>query len=116
LICVAREASGKRENDLNGREDVQQVRPTLKLKEERTSVISLIAEIDGIEDRLKSLRHKRQGLLQQIRDCRDTQYKLRTERAEAIAESLNGRLHIKVELKGQKRNYKEKLLLLFKGI
>jgi DNA repair ATPase RecN len=88
--------------------------PLSKLKEERTSVISLIAEIDGIEDRLKSLRHKRQGLLQQIRDCRDTQYKLRTERAEAIAESLNGRLHIKVELKGQKRNYKEKLLLLFK--
>jgi chromosome segregation protein len=88
--------------------------PLSRLKEERTSVTSLIAELDGIEDRLKSLRQKRQGLLQHIRDCRDTQHKLRSERAEAIAESLNGRLHIKVELKGQKRSYKEKLLLLFK--
>lgn len=88
--------------------------PLSRLKEERTSVTSLIAELDGIEDRIKSLRQKRQGLLQQIRDCRDTQHKLRTERAEAIAESLNGRLHIKVESKGQKRSYKEKLLLLFK--
>jgi chromosome segregation protein len=88
--------------------------PLSRLKEERTSVTSLIAELDGIEDRLKSFRQKRQGLLQHIRDCRDTQHKLRSERAEAIAESLNGRLHIKVELKGQKRSYKEKLLLLFK--
>ena len=88
--------------------------PLSKLKEERTSVTSLIAELDGIEDRLKSLRQKRQGLLQQIRNCRDAQHKLRTERAEAIAELLNGRLHLKVEFKGQKRSYKEKLLLLLK--
>jgi DNA repair ATPase RecN len=88
--------------------------PLSKLKEERTSVTSFIAELDGMEDRLKSLRQKRQGLLQQIRNCRDAQHKLRTERVEAIAESLNGRLHLKVEFKGQKRSYKEKLLLLFK--
>src|SRR4030042_26117 len=88
--------------------------PLSKLKEERTSVTSLMAELDGIEDRLKSLKQKRQGLLRQIRDCRDIQHKLRTERAEAIAESLNDRLHLKVEFKGQKRNYKEKLLFLFK--
>ncbi len=89
--------------------------PLSRLKEERTSVASLIGELDGIEDRLKSLRQKRQGLLQHIRDCRDIQNRLRTERVEAIAESLNGRLHLKVELKGQKKSYKEKLSLLLKG-
>jgi DNA repair ATPase RecN len=88
--------------------------PLSKLKEERTAVTSVIAELDGIEDRLKNLKQKRQGLLQQIRECRDAQHKLRTEGVEAIAESLNGRLQLKVEFKGQKRSYKEKLLLLFK--
>jgi chromosome segregation protein len=89
--------------------------PLSRLKEERTSLASLIGELNGIEDRLKTLRQKRQGLLQQIRDCRDTQNRLRTERADAIVESLNGRLHLKVELKGQKGSYKDQLSLLLKG-
>ena len=87
----------------------------LKLTEERTSLASLIAELNGIEDRLKNLRQKRQGLLQQIRDCRDTQNGLRKERADAIAESLSGRLHLQVEFKGQKGGYKEQLSSLLKG-
>jgi chromosome segregation protein len=89
--------------------------PLLKLTEERTSLSSLIAEFNGIEDRLKHLRQKRQGLLQQIRDSRDTQNGLRRERADAVAKSLNGRLHLQVEFKGQKGRYKEQLSSLLKG-
>ncbi len=89
--------------------------PLLKLKEERTSLSSLIAELNGIEDRLKHLRQKRQGLIQQIRDSRDTQIGLRRERADAVAQSLNGRLRLEVEFKGQKRSYKEQLSSLLKG-
>jgi hypothetical protein len=87
----------------------------LRLTEEKTSVSSLIEELNGIEDRLKTLRKKRQGLLQHIRDCRVIQHELRRERADVIAESLNGRLHLQVEFKGQKGSYKEQLSLLLKG-
>ena len=87
----------------------------LRLTEERTSLSSLIAELNRIEDRLKILRQERQGLLQQLRDCRSMQNGLRRERADAIAESLNGRLHFQVEFKGQKESYKAQLSLLLKG-
>jgi len=87
----------------------------LRLTEERTSLASLVAELDGVEDRLKNLRQKRQGLLQHVRDCREIQNKLRRERAEAMTESLNGRLHLQVEFKGQKGSYKEQLSLLLNG-
>jgi chromosome segregation protein len=87
----------------------------LRLTEERTSLSSLIAELNEIEDHLKIHRQKRQGLLQQLRDCRSMQNGLRRERADAIAESLNGRIHLQVEFKGQKENYKEKLSVLLKG-
>jgi hypothetical protein len=87
----------------------------LRLTEERTSLASLVAELDGVEDRLKNLRQKRQGLLQHVRDCRDIQNKLRRERAEVMTESLNGRLRVQVEFKGQKGSYKEQLSLLLNG-
>jgi chromosome segregation protein len=87
----------------------------LRLTEERTSLSSLIAELNGIEDPLKTLRQKRQGLLQQIKDCRSMQNGLRRERADAIAECLNGRLHLQVEFKGQKESYKEQISFLLKG-
>lgn len=87
----------------------------LKLTEERTSLSSLIAELDGIEDRLKILREKRQEFLEQVRECRSMQYELRRERADAIAKALQGRLHLEVEFKGQKGGYKEQLSMLFKG-
>jgi chromosome segregation protein len=87
----------------------------LKLTEEKASLTSLMGELNEIEDRLKTLRQKRQGLLQQVRDCRTLQNKLRKERANIIAESLNGRLRLQVEFKGQKGSYKEQLSLLLKG-
>ena len=86
-----------------------------RLTEERTALSSLISEFDGVEDRLKILRQKRQELLQQLSDCRFKQNGLRKERADAIAESLNGRLELRVEFKGIKESYKEELLLLLKG-
>jgi uncharacterized coiled-coil DUF342 family protein len=86
-----------------------------RLTEEKTSLSSLIAEFDGIEDRLRALRQKRQELLQQLRDCRTMQNGLRKERADAIAESLNGRLDLRVEFKGEKENYKKNLSLLLNG-
>jgi len=99
----------------DGRRERSDQDPLLKLTEERTSLASLIAELNGIEDRLKNLRQERQGLLQQIRDCRDTQNGLRREKADAVAESLNGRIHLKVDFKGQKGSYKEQLSSLLKG-
>jgi chromosome segregation protein len=86
-----------------------------RLTEEKTSLSSLIVEFDGIEDRLRTLREKRQELLQQFRDCRSMQNGLRKERADAIAESLNGRLDLRVEFKGEKENYKKNLSLLLNG-
>jgi len=86
-----------------------------RLTEEETSLSSLIAEFDGIEDRLRALRQNRQELLQQLRDCRSMQNGLRKERADAIAESLKGRLDLRVEFKGEKENYKKNLSLLLTG-
>jgi chromosome segregation protein len=87
----------------------------LKLAEEKKSLASLIAELNGIEDRLKTLRQKRQGLLQHVRNCRELQNRLRRERADIMSKSLNDRLHLQVEFKGQKGSYKESLALLLKG-
>jgi len=89
--------------------------PLLKLNEERTSLSSLIAGFNGIEDRVKHLRQDRKGLLQQIRDCRDAQHELRKERADAVTKSLHGRLHLQVEFNGQKGSYRERLSSLLKG-
>jgi chromosome segregation ATPase len=79
----------------------------LKLTEEKASLTSLIGELNEVEDRLKTLRKKRQGLLQQVIDCRAIQNKLRKERAGIIAESLKDCLHLQVAYKGQKGSYKE---------
>jgi len=87
----------------------------LKLAEEKKSLASLIAELNGIEDRLKTLRQKRQGLLQHVRDCRELQNRLRRESSEFMTKSLNDRLQLQIEFKGQKGSYKESLSLLLKG-
>ncbi len=110
-------ASTKESNKIEGdlRKDPPGQDRLLRLTEERTSLSSLIAELNEIEGHLKSHRQKRQGLLQQLRDSRSTQNGLRRERADAIAESLNGRLHLQVEFKGQKESYKEQLSGLLKG-
>ena len=105
--------SNKNERDTK-KEPPGQDQPS-RLTEEKTSLSSLIAEFDGVEDRLRTLRQKRQELLQQLRDCRSMQNGLRKERADAIAESLNGRLDLRVEFKGEKENYKKNLSLLLNG-
>ena len=87
----------------------------LKLAEERTSLAPFVAELGGIEDRLKVLRQKRQELLRHASDCRYMQHKLRRERADVIEKSLKGRIRLEVEFKGQKGNYKEQLSSLLKG-
>jgi len=102
--------------DREAQKDPSDQDPLRKLAEERTSLSSSIAELDGIGDRLKPLRQKRQELLQQIRESRDTQIGLRRERADAIAQSLNGRLRLQVEFKGQKGSYKKQLSSLLKGV
>ena len=89
--------------------------PLLKLTEEKNSLKSQIAGLNGIEDRLKHLRQNRKELLQQIRDCRDAQHGLRKERADAVTKSLHGRLQLQVESKGQKGSYKDRLSSLLEG-
>ncbi|MFB3885941.1 MAG: AAA family ATPase [Thermodesulfobacteriota bacterium] len=88
---------------------------TLKLEKERASLISLIAEFNGFEDRLKALRKERQKLFRQARESRAAQYRLRTEKIEAISKGLNGRLRAQVEYNGQKESFKEQLVSLLKG-
>jgi DNA repair ATPase RecN len=112
-LRASAEESTKIEQDANKEPPRQD--QLLRLTEERTSLSSLIADLNGIEDRLKTLRQERQGLLQQLRDCRSMQNGLRRERADAIAESLNGRIHLQVEFKGQKEGYKEQISLILKG-
>ena len=73
---------------------------------------SRVVELEEIEDRLKTLRQERQRLLQEVRDCRSLQNRLRRERADILAESLKGRLDLRIELGGQKESYKEQLSLL----
>jgi CheY-like chemotaxis protein len=87
----------------------------LKLEEEKKSLASLIGELNGIEDRLKALRQKREGLFQHIKGCRELQNRLRRERADILAKSLHERLQLQIEFKGQKGSYKESLSLLLKG-
>jgi hypothetical protein len=86
-----------------------------RLAGERSSLAPLVAEVKKIEDRLKKLWEERQELLRKVRDCRSNQWRLRTKRAGLIGESLNGRLRLRIEPRGQKRDYQEQLSLLLKG-
>jgi ABC-type transporter Mla subunit MlaD len=87
----------------------------LRLTDERTAIAPLIEELDRVEGELKVLREKRTALIETVRDRRHQEHQLRRERADAIEELLEGRLHLVVEFKGQKDEYKRRLLTLLKG-
>jgi chromosome segregation protein len=83
----------------------------LRLTEEKASLTSRVVELDKCEDHLKTLRRERQGLLRQVKDCRSLQNRLRREKADTLAESLRGRLDLRIEFGGQKESYKGQLSL-----
>jgi DNA repair ATPase RecN len=87
----------------------------LRLTEERAAFAPLIEELDRVEGELKALRETRTNLVATIRERRHQEHQLRRERADAIEELLEGRLHLGVEFKGQKDEYKKRLLALLKG-
>lgn len=95
--------------DRNAQKGPSEQDPLKTLSEERASLSSQIAELDGIGDPQKPLTQKRASLLQQIKESRETQVGLRKERADAITQSLNGRVRLRVEFKGQKGSYKKQL-------
>lgn len=92
----------------------------LRWREERASLASLIAGLDkdlnGAQDRLRTLRQERRGFLQQAEDCRAGRNKLRSEKADLISESLRGRLRLTVEFKGNKKSYGERLSSFLKDV
>jgi len=79
------------------------------------SLVSRIEELNGTESRLKTLLEERRELLQQVKDCRTVQTRLRNEKAGTITDSLQGRLRLEVEPKGQKSVYKQQLSSLLNG-
>ncbi len=89
-------------------------------REERASLASLIAGLDkdlnGVQDRLRTLRQERQGFLQQAEDWRTGRNKLRSEKTDLISESLKGRLRLTVEFKGNKKGYGERLSSFLKDV
>lgn len=87
----------------------------LHLTEERAAIAPLIEELDRVEGELKALRETRTTLVATIRERRHQEHQLRRERAEAIEDLLEGRLHLVVEFKGQKEEYKKRLSSLLKG-
>jgi chromosome segregation protein len=87
----------------------------LQLSEERTAIAPQIEELDRAEMELKALVDRRVTLVSDIRDRRHREYELRRQRAETIAAILGERLQLQVEFKGQKEEYKKRLLALLKG-
>jgi len=87
----------------------------LQLTEERASIAPMIDELDRAEVELKSLREQRADLVATARDRRYKEHELRRERADAIEGLLRGRLHLGVEFKGQKEEYKRQLVAMLKG-
>ena len=92
----------------------------LRWREERTSLESLAAgldkELNGVRDRLRSLRQERQELLPQLQDCRAVRNRIRRKKADLISEALKGRLRLTVEFKGNKKGYGERLSSLLKEV
>lgn len=87
----------------------------LRLTEERTALAPLIEELDRVEGELKELRKRREVLVATVRERRHQEHQLRRERADAIEGLLDGRLHLTVEFKGQKEEYKNRLQAVLKG-
>lgn len=87
----------------------------LQLTEERTRLLPLIEELDRAEEQLGQLLERRRSLIATTRERRLSEHELRRERAEAIAELLEGRLQLEVEFKGQKDAYRRQLGSLLKG-
>ena len=85
------------------------------LNEERAKIAPEIEELDRIEAELKNLRQSRLDLIAKVRDCRHDEYELRRQKAEAIGSLLEDRLHVRVEFKGHKGEYRRRLFALLKG-
>lgn len=86
-----------------------------KLKEERASLLTLIKELNGLENHLINLRKERKELLQKFKEGIENQRQLRKERAEILTKSLNGQLRLRVEAKSLKEVYRESFPLLLRG-
>ncbi len=87
----------------------------LHLNEERASIAPEIEELDRAELQLKTLVEFRLSLLSKVRNTCHKEYELRRERADSISKFLQKRLRLGVEFKGQKEEYKKRLLTLLKG-
>jgi hypothetical protein len=87
----------------------------LRLSEERAALTPAIEDLNQSEAQLKELHETRRRLLNQFRDFKYEENKLRCDRAQAIGELLGERVRLKVEFKGQKEDYKRRLGALLKG-
>lgn len=87
----------------------------LALTKERAGLTPKLEQWSRTEKELENLRGKRQTLLQSVQDRRLEEHRLRRARAEAIGKAVGGRLRLRVEFKGQKEEYRERLAASLKG-
>lgn len=67
------------------------------------------------EAEAQRLATERQTLLQQLRDARRQAFKLRADQARAITEQIGNRVQVRVDYRGQRRDYAEALASFFSG-
>lgn len=87
----------------------------IKLTEEKARLEPILEELERAEADETKVRNVRFALLDSLHRKRLAEHELRRERAEAIGNLLRGRLRLKVDFKGQKGEYGQRLAALFKG-
>lgn len=87
----------------------------LTLNAEKARLLPLIEDLDRVVAQEGELREQREELLRQVQDRRLAEHRLRRERAQEISALLEDRVRLRVELKGQKEEYRERVAALLKG-
>lgn len=87
----------------------------LKLTEEKAALEPQLANLNRLETEQRVLESQRLEILVTLKQQRLEEHRLRRERADAITKELNGRLRLRVDFKGQKDDYRQRLTMALKG-
>jgi len=87
----------------------------VKLTGEQTRLGPRLQQLKRIRANVESLEQERERLLRQLRDARREVWRLRSQRAKAITAQLQGRVRIRVDYKGGREAFLERLKWFLQG-
>jgi chromosome segregation protein len=87
----------------------------IRLTTEQARLEPQLQALDALQAEVAKWEEERRLLLGKFRDARREVWRLRSERANAISDQLQGRVRVRVDYKGQHETFLERLASFFQG-